>query len=175
MAVHELSGKAEYNLDSLGEVLIENGPNAQRNTGVRVRNSSKGAHITGGKVRGTGVNLTGSWAKVHATNGAGLIVETIQEVLVERLRLSWTWDGLRIANDSPNPTFQACWFDNVRDDGFELDHTQATKKATIHRCLVEDVHTFLSATPGKGLGQNPGGDASIGSDPKIDITMIGCL
>jgi hypothetical protein len=141
------------------------------NTGYRVMNSPDGALWLGGQVIGRGKNRSGSWNEVHtAGNGAALIFENSQNFTVKGLRASWTWDGIRPADQTQNWTVEGNWLDNVRDDAAaENDHCYDGR---VLNNLIEDVHTSYSARPGRGDAEK---DTSVGVNCDYTLEFAGNL
>lgn len=121
--------------------IVANQGSKTNNYPFLVDDAKTGIDIFGATINGE-VSLTGEWAKLYS-NSAAFMVRDTKEVDVYDLRITQSWDAIRIAHDSDGFEVSNVWATHIRDDAFENDHGSS---GTISNSLFDGAFSGLSMT-----------------------------
>ena len=107
--------------------------------GLTVRDAPK-VTIAGAAFAGT-VPQNSDWESTYC-NSAALIVRDSAQPIVDGIRASRVWDGIRI--ESPDFTIRNSWLSDVRDDSVENDHLSSGR---IEDSLFDGILQGMSVRP----------------------------
>lgn len=97
-------------------------------------------------------------------NSAAITYNAAPDGVVDGVRITGAWDGIRAGRDSSNLTIANSWISNARDDAVENDFLQTT---TIRDTLIDGAFQGISVKPRK--------DAVAPDVSGVQVTLSGIL
>jgi len=100
--------------------------------------------VVGGLIKGS-VPQSSDWRATYC-NSAAITFERTPNGVVDGIRITNSWDGIRLGRDSSGLLIANSWISNARDDAIENDFLQS---ATILDTLIDGASMGVSVKPRK--------------------------